>query len=201
MALANNFLELRSDAFKITVHSRRPIPTRTDTIGPWLSALTFLSWLSALTNASLVYLFRPAHLSLQSGSAHSPLISRASVDSDTRGLVISAALIALAASHGYFLLRMLVRHAVERVVWTESHEVLAWEKSEREVKVRYLDSVQDVMSGAAVVHGDDEDNDGDLAGSRRQGDEDDDGDDGDDTDRFWLQDEGLEEIQRIGKQA
>jgi anoctamin-10 len=59
MALLNNFLELRSDAFKITVHHRRPVPQRTDTIGPWLDALTFLTWLGALTNAALVYLFHP----------------------------------------------------------------------------------------------------------------------------------------------
>ena len=42
MSLINNWLELRSDAFKIAVHTRRPIPARTDTIGPWLDALAFL---------------------------------------------------------------------------------------------------------------------------------------------------------------
>ena len=59
MSLANNWLELRSDAFKIATHARRPIPARTDTIGPWLDALTFITWLGALTNSALVYLFRP----------------------------------------------------------------------------------------------------------------------------------------------
>ena len=59
MSLLNNWLELRSDAFKIAVHARRPIPSRTDTIGPWLDALSFLTWLAALTNSALVYLFRP----------------------------------------------------------------------------------------------------------------------------------------------
>lgn len=59
MALINNIVELRSDAFKITVHHRRPVPVRTDTIGPWLEALTILTWLSALTNSALVYLFSP----------------------------------------------------------------------------------------------------------------------------------------------
>ncbi|KAJ3511071.1 hypothetical protein NLJ89_g4313 [Agrocybe chaxingu] len=59
MAFLNNLLELRSDAFKMTVHVRRPIPSRTDTIGPWLDALTFLTWLGAMTNSALVYLFSP----------------------------------------------------------------------------------------------------------------------------------------------
>ena len=60
MALVNNFFEIRSDAFKMTVHFRRPIPARTDSIGPWLDTLTFLTWLAALINAALVYLFSPA---------------------------------------------------------------------------------------------------------------------------------------------
>ncbi|KAH6916436.1 calcium-activated chloride channel-domain-containing protein [Coprinopsis sp. MPI-PUGE-AT-0042] len=34
-------------------------PSETDTIGPWLNALTFLTWLSAITNTALVYLFSP----------------------------------------------------------------------------------------------------------------------------------------------
>ncbi|QRV88634.1 hypothetical protein RhiJN_16652 [Ceratobasidium sp. AG-Ba] len=59
MALLNNWLELRSDAFKITMHDRRPLPQRVDTIGPWLEALSFITWIGALTNAALVYLFRP----------------------------------------------------------------------------------------------------------------------------------------------
>ncbi|KAF8757964.1 hypothetical protein RHS01_03508 [Rhizoctonia solani] len=59
MALLNNWLELRSDAFKITSHGRRPLPQRVDTIGPWLEALGFITWVGALTNAALVYLFRP----------------------------------------------------------------------------------------------------------------------------------------------
>ena len=39
MALINNWLEMRSDAFKIATHFRRPIPIRTDSIGPWLDTL------------------------------------------------------------------------------------------------------------------------------------------------------------------
>jgi len=39
MAFLNNWLELRGDAFKIAKNYRRPIPTRTDTVGPWLEAL------------------------------------------------------------------------------------------------------------------------------------------------------------------
>lgn len=59
-AFINNFFELRGDALKLSTQCRRPIPVRTDTIGPWLSALGFLTWLASIVNAGLIYLFRPA---------------------------------------------------------------------------------------------------------------------------------------------
>lgn len=65
-AFVNNFVELRSDAFKLCATSRRPVPVRTDTIGPWLDALGFLIWLGTLTNSSLIYLFRPHYTSTES---------------------------------------------------------------------------------------------------------------------------------------
>ena len=55
--LVNNWLELRSDAIKITVEMQRPTPWRADTIGPWLDSLGFLTWLGSITSAALVYLF------------------------------------------------------------------------------------------------------------------------------------------------
>ncbi|GAA96390.1 hypothetical protein E5Q_03057 [Mixia osmundae IAM 14324] len=64
-AFVNNFFELRSDTFKLCSNSRRPVPTRTDTIGPWLRALSVLVWLGAMTNASLIYMYAP-------GASHRP---------------------------------------------------------------------------------------------------------------------------------
>ena len=55
--LVNNWLELRSDTFKITVECKRPTPQRADSIGPWLDSLSFLSWLGSITTAALVYMF------------------------------------------------------------------------------------------------------------------------------------------------
>jgi hypothetical protein len=55
--LINNWIELRSDALKITLENQRPIPWRADSIGPWIDALGFLTWLGSLTSAALVYLF------------------------------------------------------------------------------------------------------------------------------------------------
>ncbi|KAF9271469.1 hypothetical protein BGZ74_006005, partial [Mortierella antarctica] len=54
---AEMVLQLRSDAAKISYNARRPIPSRTDTIGPWIDNLHTISWFSSLTNASILYLF------------------------------------------------------------------------------------------------------------------------------------------------
>lgn len=65
MGFVNNFFELRSDAAKISLNTRRPVPVRAETIGPWLETFGFIAWLSALNNAALVYLFQQsehAHL-------------------------------------------------------------------------------------------------------------------------------------------
>lgn len=55
--LINNWIELRSDAFKIALEHQRPTPARADSIGPWLDTLGFLSWLGSITSAALVYMF------------------------------------------------------------------------------------------------------------------------------------------------
>jgi anoctamin-10 len=39
MAFINNFFELRSDALKMTINARRPVPQRAESIGPWLEVL------------------------------------------------------------------------------------------------------------------------------------------------------------------
>ncbi|KAB5593947.1 hypothetical protein CTheo_2673 [Ceratobasidium theobromae] len=165
MALLNNWLELRSDAFKITAHNRRPLPQRVDTIGPWLEALGFITWVGALTNAALVYLFRPVPISTdpsgnttttaQSGSpfltttlARDMKLPNINLTTDYVGVshatrtlltaVLPAVLTALAASHIFFVVRALVKHLVERAVWRGSEEHRALGRAERQIKRKYL---------------------------------------------------------------
>lgn len=59
--LINNWVELRSDFFKICVECKRPWPQRADTIGPWLESLSFLSWVGSITSAALLYMFSTGH--------------------------------------------------------------------------------------------------------------------------------------------
>ncbi len=134
MALLNNIVEFRSDAFKLVTHFRRPLSKRTDSIGPWLDCLSFLSWLSALTNSALVFLFHNPH------RAASPTDSNESSVA-TCAVVSRALFIALAASHGYIVLRAAVRHLLERVMWVGSAEKASMDTVAREVKERYLHSV------------------------------------------------------------
>ncbi len=187
MSLVNNWLELRSDAFKITVHVRRPIPTRTDTIGPWLDTLTFLTWLGALTNSALVYLFRPRDHCKPVGTslshAHRHL---SSPRAPAQEYLMSALLVALGASHGYILLRMVVRHTLERVLWRGSTEELEAERTETVVKEQYLRS----LGVADVVNAEDS---GAVAAT--------DGGQEGKLSAFWSQDEGLDELTRGTKET
>lgn len=93
--LINNWVEMRGDALKITVGSRRPIPWRADSIGPWLNALGFLSWLGSLTSAAIVFLC--------SGDPDGPAGSPSNIKA--WGLLLSI----LLAEHFYLIVQQVVR--------------------------------------------------------------------------------------------
>ncbi|KAL7899376.1 calcium-activated chloride channel domain-containing protein [Trichoderma sp. SZMC 28014] len=94
--LLNNWVELRSDALKIIIGCRRPIPWRADSIGPWLTALGFLSWLGSVTSAAIVYL-------CSGDSSVSPI---------TAGGVLLSILL---AEHLYFAAQLAVRFVMGKV--------------------------------------------------------------------------------------
>jgi len=178
MSLLNNYIETRSDAFKIAVHVRRPIPVRTDTIGPWLESLSFLAWLSALTNSALVYMFRTPF----NGSVADK--SEDHVNAAIKDLLLSALLVALLASHVYFVLRAVVRRTLELAIWRGSKEMKEADRVEREIKEKYLaqspttplQSQRDSQQSVGVQ-------------------------DEDEWASFWATEEGLEEIRKSDKDA
>ncbi|KIJ95509.1 hypothetical protein K443DRAFT_682955 [Laccaria amethystina LaAM-08-1] len=195
MAFLNNLLEIRSDAFKIAVHNRRPFAMRTDTIGPWLDALTFLTWVGALTNSALVYLFSPDLLSASAivPADHKHHHQRSGDDPNAmKELLLKAVLVSLVASHGYMLVSVLVRHVVERVWWVASKEVKEREVEERTVKERFLSGVG-VGDGQTTLGQQQEREQGEQDNQEEKRDADPMG--------FWEHDEGLEEIQRLSKEA
>ena len=53
MALANNLVELRTDAWKILTQHRRPVAQASDDIGAWHQVLGAISLLSLVTNPAV----------------------------------------------------------------------------------------------------------------------------------------------------
>jgi len=145
MSLLNNVVEFPSDAFKIVTHFRHPLPQRTDTIGPWLDCLSFLAWLSALTNSALVYLFRPqATETIKTSPAAGGVENK---KARMQEVLARTLFIALAASHGFILMRAVVRHVLERVMWDGSAEKKRVDAAAREVQERYVQSIEGAGGG------------------------------------------------------
>lgn len=96
--LVNNWVELRSDALKIAISCKRPIPWRSDSIGPWLTAIEFLSWLGSITSSAIVYLC--------SGSRNG---NRGTTSAFTAWGFL---LVILFAEHFYLAVKLAVRHAM-----------------------------------------------------------------------------------------
>lgn len=99
--LVNNWIELRSDALKIAVSSRRPIPWRTDSIGPWLTAMGFISWMGSITSSGIVYLCRGP----RDGTRNTPSPITA------WGFLLTI----LLAEHFYLIVQLAVRYVLSKV--------------------------------------------------------------------------------------
>lgn len=99
--LVNNWVELRSDAVKIAIGSRRPIPWRADSIGPWLSAIGFLSWLGSLSSSAIVFLC--------SGSRDG---ARGTTSQITAWGILSSVML---SEHFYFIVQFAVRYVMSKV--------------------------------------------------------------------------------------
>ncbi|KAL1953710.1 hypothetical protein VTO42DRAFT_2345 [Malbranchea cinnamomea] len=106
--LLNNWVELRSDFVKICIECKRPTPLRADSIGPWLDSMSFLAWLGSITSTALVYLFK------NEDGVGVDIDEDGSVrDSRVKGWTLLLAI--FFAEHGYLLVRMAVRAAMERI--------------------------------------------------------------------------------------
>ncbi|GAC96041.1 plasma membrane stress response protein [Pseudozyma hubeiensis SY62] len=167
MGFVNNFFELRSDAAKISLNNRRPIPVRSETIGAWLETFSFIAWLSALNNAALVYLFQQsdqAHLAGhsryettmrshihpnnvtvgggdgQSMLSFSRLLPKSVPTAGAAGAIVAAVLVALLAEHVYGVVRGGVRHVLERLIWRGSNEEMVVRRREWVLRVETLKS-------------------------------------------------------------
>ncbi|KAJ1849117.1 hypothetical protein LPJ70_000657 [Coemansia sp. RSA 2708] len=107
-ALLNNWLELRTDAAKICSATRRPMPRRVETIGPWLDALRFMCWMSSITNALLVYQFHP-------NAALLPHADAATMQRFGRTSLSFALVVLLFSEHAFLAVR-----------WAATHVMASW---------------------------------------------------------------------------
>jgi len=132
-AVLNNWLELRSDAVKLCLSHRRPVPQRGDSIGPWLNNIKILSWLGTLTTSTLIYLFQGGDFSL-------------TCDKTT---AISLLVTVVVAEHAYWILDRALAALSHRVRTTGEIDV---QKEEYLIRRRYLQNLG--MEGAPNVAGD-----------------------------------------------
>ena len=54
LALANNYVEFRSDAFKLLTQMRRPVPRGAEDIGSWQRVFKIITCIAVITNSALV---------------------------------------------------------------------------------------------------------------------------------------------------
>ena len=118
--LINNWIELRSDFFKICNECKRPTPVRTDSIGPWIESLELLSWLGSISSAALVFLFSDDY---------------ASSTTNTKGWALL--LVIFFSEHLYIL----VRYAIGAVIGSLDLPNIHKERTDRYLmRKRYFDS-------------------------------------------------------------
>ncbi|KAF9579680.1 hypothetical protein BGW38_003964, partial [Lunasporangiospora selenospora] len=133
-AFINNWIELRSDAAKICYNARRPIPSRTDTIGPWLDNLQLITWFSSITNASILYLFNGT---MDAGSSGVPRVGF--------GMLLFCLLV---SEHAYLGLRSVVGWILESVP-TEAE--MGVRKKEFKVKSSWISRLSAAVEGVGAA--------------------------------------------------
>ncbi|WFD06719.1 hypothetical protein MVES1_002073 [Malassezia vespertilionis] len=148
MAFVNNWFELRTDSLKIMFNTRRPVPVRKASIGPWLTVLFFLIRIAVFTNASLNYLFEDN--TVGEGVQHTVATRlRSYIHPESRsgvvkecdfsgkiggvlpfflpntgrgGALVASFVLAILVDQAFGIVRLGVHHLVEQIMWTNSPE-------------------------------------------------------------------------------
>lgn len=166
MGFINNWFELRSDALKLCVNMRRPVPVRSETIGSWNNVLAVLVRLAAFTNAALVYLFEERTMvenghkvsitalrselfpvatlcekidTLTSATSPGPALTRRT---GTIGAVITSFLFALVCEQFFSIARALIAYVLRHVAWEGSDEDIALRRQQWESRVSVVDQLE-----------------------------------------------------------
>ncbi|WFD34482.1 hypothetical protein MCUN1_001323 [Malassezia cuniculi] len=166
MGFINNWFELRSDAFKLCVNMRRPVPMRAETIGPWNKVLAVLVRLAAFTNAALVYLFEE-RTTIEAGRRVSVTVMRTYLfptvsvcekiglggavggiipsflpRSGAAGALAASFLFALLCEQVFSMLRALIAYMFHHLSWEDSEEYTALRRQQWESRVSVVDQLE-----------------------------------------------------------
>ena len=117
MSVVNNFFELRSDAFKLVVNMRRPIPRRVESIGSWSSVLSYLAHLSFFTNFTMLFIFDT--FKPDSESSYKPPSNELRKRIE---LWLQPFFAALLLNYAFSMVPSIVRYVLERAMWQNSAE-------------------------------------------------------------------------------
>ena len=117
MSVVNNFFELRSDAFKLVVNMRRPIPRRVESIGSWSSVLSYLAHLSFFTNFTMLFIFDT--FKPDSASSYKPPSNELRKRIE---LWLQPFFAALLLNYAFSMVPSIVRYVLERIMWQNSAE-------------------------------------------------------------------------------
>lgn len=117
MSVVNNFFELRSDAFKLVVNKRRPIPRRVESIGSWMNVLSLLAYLSFFTNFTMLFIFD----ALKPDTAN-PFKPASNGIIERTKLWFTAFMVALLLNQAFSIVPRIVRYVLERTMWQNSAE-------------------------------------------------------------------------------
>ena len=117
MSVVNNFFELRSDAFKLVVNMRRPIPRRVESIGSWSSVLSHLAHLSFFTNFTMLFIFDA--FKPDSETSYKPPSNEMR---ERIVLWLQPFVSALLLNYAFSMVPSIVRYVLERTMWQNSAE-------------------------------------------------------------------------------
>jgi anoctamin-10 len=150
--------------------------------------------MAALSNSALVYMFEPSETAEVStfgrhrvGTVLDPTTSNFTSDDCSKSsgegfnyssILFPALMISLSSSHGYLLVRLVIRHLLQRAFWKGSKEERQAKDADAEVKQIYVRSLVESNDSA----------DGMLEEEKSQ------------DAAFWERDDGIYELQGISKE-
>ncbi|RYP51472.1 hypothetical protein DL768_003202 [Monosporascus sp. mg162] len=138
----NNWIELRSDFFKICVEHRRPHPVRTDGLGPWVGWLDTLVWLGSISTAAVVHVF-----GTEAGSGNT-LLGHAFGHVSWWSLPVTIWL----SEHTFLVWRSAVQFVLQRI----GSDQMRRERIEQyTLRKKYLEDLDAAAGAPREAHGDD----------------------------------------------